>query len=51
MTTEIAMRLSGFLLLFILSINVAMAAFGNYLGIIEDDSDTKLQKINDNPTS
>ena len=49
MTIEIAMRLSGFLFLFILALNIAMAAFGNKVGTIEDDSDAKLRKINNDP--
>ena len=49
MTVEIAMRLSGFLFLLILVLNIAMAAFGNKVGTIEDDSDAKLQKINNDP--
>ena len=49
MTIEIAMRLSGFLFLFILVLNIAMAAFGNKTEIGDSDSDDKLQEINDDP--
>jgi len=48
MTTEIAMRLSGFLFLFILITDIASVVFGNKI-IIDLDSDTELQKINDDP--
>ncbi|MCJ7649627.1 MAG: hypothetical protein MUP85_13510 [Candidatus Lokiarchaeota archaeon] len=41
------MTLSGFLFLFILALNIAMAVFGNRTEIGEYDSDAKLQKIND----
>jgi hypothetical protein len=49
MTIEIAMRLSGFLFLFILVLNIAMAAFGNKTEIGDTDSGAKLQEINDDP--
>ena len=42
MTIEIAMRLSGFLFLFILVLNIAMSAFGNKTEIGDYDSDAKL---------
>ncbi len=48
MTVEIAMRLSGFLFLFIIITNVASVAFGNKL-TRDLDPDAKLQKIYDNP--
>jgi hypothetical protein len=48
MTVEIAMRLSGFLFLFNLVLEVASVAFGNKI-ISDLDSEAKLQKINDNP--
>ena len=48
MTIEIAMRLSGFLFLFIIITNVASVAFGNKL-TRDLDSDAELQKINDDP--
>lgn len=47
MSIEIVMRISGFLFLFILVVNIPMAVFGNLLGWNEDDSDAKLQKISD----
>lgn len=47
MSIEIVMRISGFLFLFILVLNIPMAVFGNLLGWNEDDSDAKLQKISD----
>lgn len=48
MTVEIAMRLSGFLFLFIIITNVASVRFGNKL-TKDLDSDAKLQKINKHP--
>ena len=42
-----AMRVCGFLFLFILVTNAASVAFGNEVG--EVDSNAKLQKINDDP--
>ena len=47
MSIEIVMRISGFLFLFILVVNIPMAVFGNLLGWNEDDPDAKLQKISD----
>jgi hypothetical protein len=47
MTIEIAMRLSGFLFLLILVLNIAMSVFGNKAGIGDTDSDAKLGTIND----
>ena len=51
MTIEIAMRLSGFLFLFLIIIAfVASLRFGSEAWTISDlDSDAKLQKINDDP--
>ncbi len=49
MTIEITMRLSGFLFLLILVLNIAMSAFGNKAEIGDTDSDAKLQEINDDP--
>ena len=37
MSIEIVMRISGFLFLFILVVNIPMAVFGNLLGWNEDD--------------
>lgn len=49
MTTEIEMRISGFLFLFILVLYFTKLALGN--GDYRDyDSDAELQKINKNPT-
>ncbi len=48
MTVEIAMRLSGFLFLFIMITDIASVAFGNKI-IGDLDSDAKLQKISDDP--
>lgn len=45
----IEITLSGFLFLFILVLNVLMAAFGNKIEIGDYDSDAKLQKINADP--
>jgi len=48
MTVEIAMRLSGFLLLFIMTAIIASVQFGNKLW--DDlDSDARLQRINNDP--
>lgn len=47
MIIEIAMRVGGFLFLFILVTLFASGAFGNKPG--DYDSDAKLQKINNNP--
>lgn len=43
------MRVSGFLFLLILVLNIAMAAFGNKTEIGDYDSNAKLQQINDDP--
>ncbi len=48
MTVEVAMRISGFLFLFIIITNVASVRFGNKL-TRDLDPDAKLQKIYDNP--
>jgi hypothetical protein len=48
MSTEIAMRLSGFLFLFIMITDMASVAFGNKI-IGDLDSDAKLQKISNDP--
>ncbi|MGB2963981.1 MAG: hypothetical protein WBB69_08345 [Anaerolineales bacterium] len=47
MTVEIAMRLSGFLFLFVLVTLAASIPFGNKIG--NSDSDSMLQKINRHP--
>jgi hypothetical protein len=49
MTTEIAMRVSGFLYLYILASWAAMAALGNRIGMGDYDSDAELIKISDSP--
>ena len=49
MTTEIAMRVSGFLYLFILASWAAMWALGNRIGMGDYDSDAELIKISDSP--
>lgn len=49
MTTEIAMRVSGFLYLYILASWVAMGALGNRIGMGDYDSDAELRKISDSP--
>lgn len=50
MTSEIAMRVSGFLYLYILaSYLIAMPAFGYVVEMGDYDSDAEMQKINKNP--
>jgi hypothetical protein len=49
MTVEIAMRLSGFLFLFILVLNFAMVKLGKKMQVGEYDADARLQKISDDP--
>ena len=49
MTTEIAMRVSGFLYLFILASWAVMLALGNQIGMGDYDSDAELIKISDSP--
>ena len=49
MTTEIAMILSGILFWFILVLWLVMAVFGYKVGLGPYDSDTELQRINNNP--
>lgn len=49
MTTELAMRLSGFLFMFILVLNLAMTALGKKIEVDDYDTDAKLRQINDDP--
>jgi hypothetical protein len=49
MTTEIAMRVSGFLYLYILASWAVMGVLGNPIGMGDYDSDAELNKISDSP--
>ena len=49
MTTEIAMRVSGFLYLYILASWAVMGVLGNPIGMGDYDSDAELIKISDSP--
>ncbi len=49
MNIEIAMRVCGFLFLFLLVLYLPMAAFGYKIGLGPYDSDAELQKINKHP--
>ena len=49
MTTEIAMKVSGFLYLFILASWAAMGLLGSRIGMGDYDSDAELIKISDSP--
>jgi hypothetical protein len=49
MTTEIAMKVSGFLYLYILASWAAMGLLGNRTGMGDYDSDAELIKISDSP--
>lgn len=49
MTTEIAMRVSGFLFLYILASYIPLAALGYKIGWGDYDSDAELQRIDDHP--
>ncbi|NIS67677.1 MAG: DUF4386 family protein [Proteobacteria bacterium] len=49
MAIEIAMRLSGFLFLFILVLNFVMVKLGKKMEVGDYDSDAKLKEISDDP--
>lgn len=49
MDSEIGIRLSGFLFLFIILLNAIMVALGRKIGIGNYNSDAKLKQINDAP--
>lgn len=49
MTSEIAMRVSGFLYWYILASWAVMAVLGNRIGMGDYDSDAELRKISDSP--
>ena len=51
MPIEIAMRVSGFLYLYILASYIPLAIFGYQIGWGDYDSDTILQRINNHPTN